>query len=126
MRYLITVGKVLAPFVFGLVLAFYPVFLVLFTDKHTQSDYSIGLLFVGGAFTVMAGLTGLLMGSGRLPFMLTSPAILVLVAYSRTEPQQMLYHLAVLGTLVLGTAVGAVAGSRVRTLGRQREVVDYL
>lgn len=49
MRYVISFGKVLLLLGEGLILAVYPVFLVLFTDKHSQSDYAVGLILVGVA-----------------------------------------------------------------------------
>lgn len=118
MRRLVKMGKLLALIVVGLVLGFDPVFAVLFTDKHAHSDYIMGLLFVGGAFAMLAGLSGLLARSWRVPFILTPPSILILIAYSYRETQQIPYHFAVAGTLLLSTALGAVAGSHLRSSGR--------
>jgi len=107
-------GKVLFLLVVGLVLAVIPVFDVIFTDKHSRSDYAVGLVLVGAAFLIVGGTAAVLTRSWRLPFWLTPPPILVLVAYSRTEPQQIPYHAAVLAALLAGTATGAVVAARLR------------
>ena len=118
MRRVRVVGKALVLFVVGLVLAFYPVFLVIFSDKRSTSDYVTGLVVVGVAFLIIAGISALLLRSWRYPVWLTVPAVLVLMSYSLQETQQIQYHVAVFLVLVAGTALGAVAGSRLR--GPQR------
>jgi len=113
-----SLGKVLVLLLIGLALAVYPVFVILFADKHSQSDYVSGLLFVGAAFLVVAGFAGIMMRSWRFPLWLTAPAIVVLAAYSQKERQQIPYHLAVCAILVAATVVGGIVGSRLRASKR--------
>lgn len=107
-----------AALLIGLVLAIYPVFAILFGDKHGQSDYVTGLLFVGGVFFFGAGVTGIATRSWKFPLWLVVPSLIVLAEYSQKEPQQMPYHLAVCTALVSGTVAGGVAGSRLRASKR--------
>ncbi len=72
MRSVRAIGIAVLLFIAGLPLAFFSVFAIVFSDKHSQSDSIIGLAFDFAEFAVVAGIAGLLLRSWLMPFWLTT------------------------------------------------------
>lgn len=117
-RAAIALATVLALFIVGLVLGVFGTFLVVFSDKHSQSDYVLGVLMVGAEFLVVAGIAALVLRSWRYPFVLAIPSLLILWWYSTRETDKIQFHMVVLAALMIGTVLGALSGYAIRARRR--------